>query len=136
LLAFDAATLPRRRAAAQTTRAAPASGAARELVDAVLGRDGSRLTTLLGAGADPNAVDEHGLTPLMYAATLCEDGMVKRLLEAGADVAAADSMGRTAWDYKDLVPDAVGCWGRAGLALIDAWKKKDAESPAAAPASQ
>ena len=43
------------------------------------------LETLLRAGADPNAADIYGATPLMHAAYMCNGGAVLQLVEAGAD---------------------------------------------------
>ncbi len=54
----------------------------------------------LKRGADVNALDEHGLTPLHYAVGRNMDvAIIKALIEAGADVNAADSNGRTPLDY-------------------------------------
>ena len=49
--------------------------------------DGSveMVAALLAAGAEVNAVDEHGWSPLMYAASSNRADSVKLLLEAGAD---------------------------------------------------
>ena len=42
-------------------------------------------TLLLGAGADPNAVNRNGATPLTLACTNANPVLMERLLEAGAD---------------------------------------------------
>jgi hypothetical protein len=52
--------------------------------------------TLLARGADVNARDDGGATPLMLAATRDEPVFLKPLLDAGADVNAQDTLGRTA----------------------------------------
>ena len=51
---------------------------------------------LIEAGADLNATDEVGFTPLMYAASKNYTDVVKELILAGADVNAQDKMGNTA----------------------------------------
>lgn len=67
--------------------------------------DSARL--LLERGADPNAKGPHGVTPLMMAAaaTAPNPAMVRLMLDMGADVAARDSVGRTALDWALLQGD-------------------------------
>ena len=54
---------------------------------------------LLSAGADPNAVDFEGATPLMYAADGGTLEVLRALLATGADPDAQDAEGRTALMY-------------------------------------
>lgn len=54
---------------------------------------------LLSAGANPNAVDFEGATPLMYAGEVGTPDVLLALLAAGADVNAQDAGGRTALMY-------------------------------------
>ena len=54
---------------------------------------------LLAAGADPNAVDFEGATPLMYAAEVGRPEVLRALLAAGADPNAQDAEGHTALMY-------------------------------------
>ena len=51
------------------------------------------LRFLLENGADPNAIDVDGTTPLMYAALYGHLEMMHLLLEAGADINAVDKSG-------------------------------------------
>ena len=50
---------------------------------------------LIKAGADVNAVDKNGRTPIRMAARYGNVAMVSVLIKAGADVNAADKNGRT-----------------------------------------
>lgn len=50
---------------------------------------------LLGAGADPNAVNDYGSTPLGEAAVAADVEIIERLLEAGADATLAPKDGET-----------------------------------------
>lgn len=52
---------------------------------------------LLDAGADPNARDRDGLTPLMWAAAMGPPDLVALLLRRGADANAKTPDGITAW---------------------------------------
>ena len=49
------------------------------------------LQTLLAAGADPNAVDEHGRTPLHSLSEGINPETVRILIEAGANPEAVDA---------------------------------------------
>ena len=58
---------------------------------------------LIDGGADVNAVNHAGTTPLMYAKTAAvgsgDVAILDTLIAAGADVNAVDAAGRTALDY-------------------------------------
>jgi ankyrin repeat protein len=59
------------------------------LYDAIRNGTAADVRELLAAGADPNEVEEAGdVTPLMAAASLGDLGIVRALVEAGADVNA------------------------------------------------
>jgi len=60
---------------------------------------GSLHKILIKYGADVNAVDHNGLTPLMYAARNGQENVRQMLIEAGADVEMKDRKGWTADDY-------------------------------------
>lgn len=61
-------------------------------------RDLEIARTLIAAGADPNARDRNGATPLMLNGSY-EEGYLRLLLEAGADVHAANDLGKTVADH-------------------------------------
>lgn len=63
------------------------------LFDATQNGDIKTLKALLTAGADVNAVDYNGATPLMWSKNA---SIAKTLIEAGADVNAKDNSGTTA----------------------------------------
>ena len=50
------------------------------------------LEVLLGAGADVDARDRHGITPLMYATATGSTKIAIRLLDAGADFSVVDTL--------------------------------------------
>jgi ankyrin repeat protein len=55
---------------------------------------------LLEHGADPNALDEHGRSPLHVCARRnTSTSVVRLLIEAGSDIGARDASGNTALDY-------------------------------------
>ena len=54
------------------------------------------MTVLLAAGADPNARDAEGSTPLHMAAYASKGKNVQQLLEAGADPLLKNNAGRDA----------------------------------------
>ncbi len=56
------------------------------------------LEHLLSAGAQVNVPDLKGNTPLMLAAAECGPEVVSRLLQAGADAAAKNALGLTAFE--------------------------------------
>ena len=56
------------------------------------------LELLLERGAEVNAADGRGNTPLMLAAAECDPPVVRRLLAAGADMAAINLLGLTAFE--------------------------------------
>jgi len=68
------------------------------LDDAVNRADVDEVKHLLSIGADPNAVDGKGWTPLMSAAWVASIEVVTVLIEAGAHVQATNWDGLTAAD--------------------------------------
>lgn len=72
------------------------------LHDAVLRCDEPEVVRLLHAGADPDASDRSGMTPLMWAVYGGYSRMVELLCRAGADVDLRAASGETAlWHAED-----------------------------------
>jgi Ankyrin repeats (many copies) len=93
--------------------------------DRWLGRLGV-VQALLAAGANPNATDNQGRTPLMWAAKSGLPDFVEALLKKGADTKYKDKAGKTARDYT-----AAWQWGTApGLLTVEgaAQLQRDAEA--------
>lgn len=76
---------------------------------AVAGRNRKGVELLLAAGADPDARQHGGWTPLMAAAASGEEAIVSLLLSDGADVTATADNGK---DAAELADDR-GCHGLA-----------------------
>lgn len=83
--------------------------ASRELIAAAFVCDLIKARSLLEAGADPDARDEDGRTPLASAVLGGSLGLVGLLLEAGADVEARDNRGFTALHFaaEEQLPEMV-----------------------------
>lgn len=83
----------------------------RPLHEAVFGDEGSpaAVEALLSNGADPDALDEKGRTPLMVAADHGEFECARLLVEAGADQSIKDRFRESALNY--------------ALANLKAWQK-------------
>jgi hypothetical protein len=64
------------------------------------------VVALIGAGADVNAADRNGQTPLMWAARWGDAARVEALLKAGAKLDARDAKGLSAADYARARADA------------------------------
>lgn len=69
------------------------------LFDAVREGTAAEVKTALAAGADPNARNEDGDTPLHLAAMALKPSAILALLEGGADAAARNEDGRVPFDY-------------------------------------
>jgi ankyrin repeat protein len=97
------------------TRATP-------LVSALLGKRETQFHDLLAAGADPNAADRTGNTPLHQAAKVNEPQRVLDLLEAGANPQAANTSGATFQHFLFRAPDtAVTPEVRRGREAVREW---------------
>src|SRR3954452_15891268 len=66
------------------------------LLDATEDKKIEIVKKLLAQGADPNARDEHCVTPLMISAEYFDTAIAESLIDAGADVNARDLVGWTA----------------------------------------
>ena len=78
------------------TAAARSTAAGSPLIDAIRANDLKGAQTAIAAGADVNAADDRGATPLMYAALFDGPDFVKALVDRGANVNAANKYGSTA----------------------------------------
>ena len=78
--------------------------------------------TLVNSGADVNARDNNGRTPLMFAAAATADALdvfglkslVDILIKAGADLNAVDNTGKTVLMWAEGIPDLVQVLEEAG----------------------
>lgn len=61
---------------------------------AIRANDLPRLHAIIASGADVNARDERGVTPLMYAAWVGSVGAMTQLLDRGADPSLANTFAR------------------------------------------
>ena len=68
-----------------------AAGVNEDFYKAIRADDASAVTKLLQSGADVNSKDDRGDTPLMYAAAVGSEAMMRRLIGAGADVNVRNS---------------------------------------------
>jgi ankyrin repeat protein len=81
------ATLPRMHAASVVSD---------RFYEAIRADDSKAVSALLAQGAEINNRDDHGTTPLMYAAAVGSARMMRQLIAAGADVNAKNSFDATA----------------------------------------
>ena len=77
-----------------------------ELLEAARKGDLIEVQTALEKGANPNAKNNNGRTPLHKAAQEGHVEIVKMLLESGADPRIADNDGRIPLDYADYAKDS------------------------------
>ena len=97
------------------------------LFDAVNAGDTAQLRRLIDAGADCNARNADGATPLMLAAHSGSLDLVQALIAAGADVNARDERGWGALMKSAYNPDVDRGFAEVTAALIDAGA--DVEAP-------
>jgi uncharacterized protein len=82
------------------------SASADALLDAVRARNDQEAARLIEAGADVNAADSLGTTPLMWAARYGDAVLVERLIEAGANAAAENVFGVSPMSEAALIGSA------------------------------
>jgi ankyrin repeat protein len=82
---------------------ASSAASADALIDAVRAGNGQEAVRLIERGADVNAADSLGTTPLMWAARYGDVVAVQRLLEAGAKPAAENVFGVTPMSEAALI---------------------------------
>ena len=92
------------------------------LFAAIRAGDGKNVAGMLEDRTLVHGTDRHGSTPLMHAALYADVGMMRLLLDRGADVNSANQDGSTAlmWAAGDL--DKVGLLLEKG-ARVDAWTR-------------
>jgi HEAT repeat protein len=95
------------------------------------------LQALLERGADPNLADEHGNTPLMFAASSgCDREVMKMLLAAGARIDAKNSAGLTPFEFglmyaHDGIEELVAAGYRLPPDKVKVYQQAYADRPAA-----
>jgi ankyrin repeat protein len=81
---------------AATASIEDAESLGQQLLEAVRGGDVADAEALIGAGANVDAIDDHGQTCLMQAAVRGNTEIARMLVEAGADLEMKDDQGSTA----------------------------------------
>ena len=76
---------------------------ANALIDAVRAGNGQEAVRLIDGGADVNAADSLGTTPLMWASRYGDAALVERLIRAGADATAESVLGVTPMSEAALI---------------------------------
>jgi ankyrin repeat protein len=89
--------------AAALLAGASGDASAQALLDAVRADDRDETVRLIESGADVNAADALGTTPLMWAARYGNAAIVDRLLRGGADAAAQNVFGVTPMSEAALI---------------------------------
>jgi len=82
---------------------ASTGASANALIDAVRAGNGQEAVRLIDGGADVNAADSLGTTPLMWASRYGDAALVERLIRAGADAAAESVLGVTPMSEAALI---------------------------------
>jgi len=72
----------------------------KQLLDTSKNGDVNKVKELLDKGADKEAKDKYGWTPLIYASWYGHTEIVKLLLEYGTDIKVYNNVNKTCLDYK------------------------------------
>ena len=94
--AAQAQEMPRPNAGAANVATKPVTGASEmtvKLIAAIRDGDAARVSALIAKGAEVNATDANGSTPLMQAAAAAPPEIVRLLLNKGANLGAKDKSG-------------------------------------------
>ena len=105
----------------------PLEASEKQVLQAVMKADSTRLNRLLNDGHNPNAHDADGFTVLHYAVVKGHHQAMGQLLDAGADPRAKDANGKTPLDW--IKPNSPAyhtpAYWKINDAIINHWLAKE-----------